>query len=370
MPAPLLTAALIVRDEERFLEGCLRSLAGVADEVVVVDTGSADRSREIARDLGARLCEHPWSGDFAAARNRGLDEARGEWILYIDADERVASCDRAALERQLGDPAYAAYTVRFRPLTGYTRYREHRLFRRHSEIRFRGVIHETHLPALGEVCRRTGWRIGDSDLALDHLGYDGGVQHKHARNLPLLRARLAEEPDHVYSLCHLGTTLQGLGDVAGAEAAWRRALDVVRRQPASTQADSLPYVELGRLLLERGEDSSDLLAEGVRLFPTNLWLVWLQARAHLRAGRCEAAIALLERLTAIDPEDYCLGQIAFDQRIFGVHAYDALGLCCFRLGRFAESAALYARASELEPENLEYRAKRWLAESRLAPRDG
>src|SRR5688500_10397342 len=85
LSTPLLSASLIVRNEERFLEACLRSLAGRADEIVVVDTGSTDRSRDIARDLGARVLDHEWADDFSAARNAAIDAARGAWILYIDA---------------------------------------------------------------------------------------------------------------------------------------------------------------------------------------------------------------------------------------------------------------------------------------------
>ena len=107
----------------------------------------------------------------------------------------------------------------FRPQTGFTRYREHRLFRNRGDLRFRGVIHESILPALHEACTREGAHVAGSAAALDHLGYDGNLSAKHLRNRPLLEARLATEPDHVYSRDHLGLTLLGMGDDDGAEAA-------------------------------------------------------------------------------------------------------------------------------------------------------
>ena len=82
-----LSACLIVKDEEARLPECLASIA-FCDEVIVVDSGSTDRTTEIARASGATILEHPWEG-FAVQRNVGLDAARGEWILEIDADERV-----------------------------------------------------------------------------------------------------------------------------------------------------------------------------------------------------------------------------------------------------------------------------------------
>jgi glycosyltransferase involved in cell wall biosynthesis len=364
----LLSAALIVRDEERLLDGCLRSIAGLVDEVVVVDTGSTDRSREIARERGARVVDFPWCGDFAAARNHGLDLARGAWILYIDADERVSAGERQDLEPLLRDPHLAACTVRFRPITGFTRYREQRLFRNRPDLRFAGVIHETHVPALYDLCVREGLGVAHSSVAIDHLGYDGDLAHKHRRNLPLLRARLARDPTHVYSWCHLGVTLLGMGDAPAAEDAWWQAVSVVRAKTVRSIADSGAYVDLIRSLLLRGEDPTALLDEALGWFPDNFTLQWLRARGLVDREQFAAALPLLERLAATDPEAAAGGILAHDERIFGILAWEALGLCCFRLEDFAASARWYGRAEAVaaSPEKrLENRTKRMLAE-RLA----
>ena len=102
MVALLLSAALIVRNEERFLVGCLDSLEGFVDEVVLVDTGSTDATPRIAADRGITVHTFPWADDFSAARNRALDLARGEWILYIDADERIRAGAEHARKRHSG----------------------------------------------------------------------------------------------------------------------------------------------------------------------------------------------------------------------------------------------------------------------------
>ncbi len=355
---------MIVRDEERFLDGCLESLHGVADEVVIADTGSVDRSREIAHRHGARVVDFPWRQDFAAARNAALDAVRGRWVLYIDADERVCEAGRSRLAEQLADPRLLACTVRFRPARGFTRYREHRLFRNDPRLRFRGVIHESHLPALGELLRQGGGTIGESDLAIDHLGYDGDMAAKHRRNRPLLEARLRAEPEHVYAWWHLGSTLHGIGDLEAARTAYQSGLAVVRAARAPAATDSLVYVGMLQVLMELGEPVDGLLAEAAAAFPDQWTLVWLRAR-HLLAGGCpEAALPLLSRLTAVDPAALCAGQLAHDERIFGVLAWDAAGLCNFRLGRFAESAACYGRAEACGGgRELEFRTKRQLAEA-------
>ncbi len=364
MPRPLLSAALIVRDEERFLEACLRSLLGRVDEIVVVDTGSTDRSREIAGDLGARLLEFPWTDDFAAARNAAVDASRGQWVLYIDADERVVEFDPGDVERMLAARDHACYTVLFRPQSGFTRYREHRVFRNRPELRFRGIIHESLIPALDELVAREGLRIGASSIGLEHYGYDGDIQHKHPRNLPLLEKRLAQDPTHVYSWAHLGATLLGLGDAEGAERAWRRGVDIVRSCVSATAADDLPYLHLANFLLDRRRDATALLDEACRRFPDDYALLWLRARTLVEAERYGEAMPLFARLAAIDADALGDGPIAFDRSIFGANAHAALGLCAFRLGRYDESAAHYARAAALAPGDLGIRAKRALAEGR------
>src|SRR4051794_31087896 len=88
---------LIARDEEANLPACLASAAGLAAEVVVVDTGSADRTREVAAGLGAKVVDFPWCDDFAAARNAGIDRASGAWIFWLDADDPLDPPNRDRL---------------------------------------------------------------------------------------------------------------------------------------------------------------------------------------------------------------------------------------------------------------------------------
>jgi glycosyltransferase involved in cell wall biosynthesis len=370
LPRPLLSAALIVRDEERFLEACLRSLVGRVDETVVVDTGSTDRTPEIAGDMGARLLQFRWIDDFAAARNAAVDASRGHWVLYIDADERLVEFDRAEVERLLAARDYACYTVRFRPQSGFTRYREHRVFRNRPELRFRGVIHESLLPALDELVAREGARVGASSIGLEHDGYDGDIRHKHPRNLPLLEKRLSQDPAHVYSWAHLGATLLGVGDTEGAEKAWRRGVDIVRSRASTAAADDLPYLHLANFLVARGRDATELLDEACRRFPDNYALLWLRARTLVDAARYGEAMPLFARLAAIDPDALADGPIAFDRSIFGANAHAGLGLCAFRLGIYDQSAAHYARAEALAPGDLGIRARRALAEGRASDARG
>src|SRR5206468_7897001 len=100
-PRPKVTLTLIVRDEETNLSNCLGSVRGVFDEIVVVDTGSVDRTKEIAQEYGARVFDFPWIEDFAAARNAALALATGDYAFWLDADDVLDPPERDKLRALL-----------------------------------------------------------------------------------------------------------------------------------------------------------------------------------------------------------------------------------------------------------------------------
>jgi tetratricopeptide (TPR) repeat protein len=363
---PFLTAALIVKNEERVLGDCLASLSGIVDEIVIVDTGSTDGSRDIAKAHGARVIDQPWTGDFAAARNLGLEATRGRWILYIDADERLAPVDRSTVAALLEAPDLVGARLWLRPKSGFTLYREYRLFLNDPRIRFRGIIHEKVAPDICRLAKEEGGRIAEVDLRLEHVGYDGPQDHKHRRNLPLLQAELALRPDNAYNWHHLGRVFDGLGDRPAALDAWRRSLEVVRRCGVERASDWVAYVDLIRAdEIDPGE-ARKLHGQATALFPDNPLLQFCGALLDSRAGDQASAIAVFHRLAAIDAETFSDPLTAFDKRLFGEHAWAALGACYFKLGRYAESAGWFAKAAAADPASLEYRVKAQLAAGKAA----
>jgi len=354
----LLSAALIVRNEERFLGACLSSIKDLVDEAVVVDTGSTDGSQEIALASGARVEEFAWTDDFSAPRNRALDLARGDWILYIDADETVRAGLCEEVRAQLAEPGRVGYYANLYPRPACTPYRVLRLFRNDPRIRFRGIIHENMWPSIQEQ----GWgaMVGVSRLTLDHFGYEGDQRHKHARNLPLLHKSLRQDPTRVFAWCHLGDIYLALGKPRRAEWAWRKALELVRSRATTAQDDQLPYSRLIERMIERGDNSDRLLSEALERFPANAWLWWLHGRSLVGRGEFRNAIPVFERLLAFGKAGDFDPYVAYDVRLFGALPYEALAGCYFRLGVFGESRRCYELAEVCDPERLEYRVKRAL----------
>jgi hypothetical protein len=234
--------------------------------------------------------------------------------------------------------------VLFCPQTGYTRYREFRIFRNDPRIRFRSMIHETILPALEEVSERDGLRIAPCDVAIDHIGYDGDQSHKHARNLPLLQARLAADPDHVYCWTHLGRTLQALGRGEEARAAWRRGIAVVRGHPRSQTSTACLRTCCATL---PSRIRIPTLLEETPLFHDPAALVsGLRAPALRRPSSAG--------VWRIDPG--FLTFIAYDMRIFGVQTHDSLASTFRATTPPARYARLQYAQTQLSPQAGSWRA--------------
>jgi tetratricopeptide (TPR) repeat protein len=351
-------AAMIVRDEERFLPGSLSSLRGKVDDVVIVDTGSVDRTLSIARAFGARIFHFKWNDDFAAARNRGLEEVTADWVLYIDADERLHTpSDRPVAE--FLDPDAIAASVRFKPKLNYTSYREPRLFRRDIRLRFTGNIHESILPAIDRVCERDKLSITRTAIGLDHLGYEGDQAHKAARNIPLLRQAVEDDPNRVYYWYHLAESLAAIGRVDEAFAIAYQGLQAAQQHPSEKQRAnaSMIFQFLARVHLERGQDALPLIAEGLAAVPNDHALRFMEARARLDAGEFEKALQIADGLLSLETNARSNDLLAFDQRIFDEFAKDLAGVAAFRLGLFAEASRFFSSAAAVAADNFSYRIK-------------
>ena len=213
---------MIVRDEERSLERCLASARPWVDEIVVVDTGSRDRTPEIARRLGARVGSFAWCDDFAAARNAALALAQAPWRLVLDADEWITSGadSLAALRRQapdfIGQISVASAFDQALGGVGHAPSWLPRVLPR--GVRYAGRIHEQPEAALPR--RRLA-------LVAAHDGYlDAHKARKAGRNERLLELALGEAPDDAYLHYQLGKDRELRSLFAAALPSYERALAV------------------------------------------------------------------------------------------------------------------------------------------------
>jgi hypothetical protein len=203
--APALSLCMIVRDEAELLPRFLEHAQGLWDELVVVDTGSRDQTIPLLQQAGARIVERPWTGDFAAARNAGLELARGRWILFLDADEMISPELVAQIKALVADPQAGAATLQMRNLLPRGNHRQSgllRLFRNDPHIRFRHRIHEEVGTAVQAFLGRTGLQLRHLPGTVLHLGYvreRAQAKNKQQRDSELLWRSVGEDANDFYS---------------------------------------------------------------------------------------------------------------------------------------------------------------------------
>jgi tetratricopeptide (TPR) repeat protein len=226
---PRLSVCLIVKNEERFLARCLKSVREVASQIVVVDTGSTDRTIEIAREHGAEVHSFTWCDDFSAARNLSLLHARGDWVLILDADEELSGTHVQKLKSHLRTPGVLGFRLPLKESTlgdGALAYVP-RLFRNAPGIHFIGRVHEEAFSQVERLGKAWGMEHRRGDALLIHHGYAPEVvaeRNKKSRNLRLLRLGIAEHPQNLNYRTQLGLELVRSGDREAGLREYARAL--------------------------------------------------------------------------------------------------------------------------------------------------
>jgi tetratricopeptide (TPR) repeat protein len=297
---------VIARDEEADLGRCLESVKDDVDEIVLVDTGSRDRTIEVARAHGARVVERAWDDDFSAARNASIEAATSEWILVLDCDEELAPSSRGSLRSAIGTEKMgsipAGFRLRLHNLTppgeavAYHEVRLTRLFRRTASHRYEQRIHEQIAPSI----ERAGGRIGEVDVVVLHHGYARQLAQgtlRAERNLRLLERSVRDAPDDPYLAFELGCTLRALGRLEEARAELERARGLDRDRLAPSARATL-LTRLSQLALARKDDrqARTLAEESLRIDPTDGLARQVLALASVGCGDLVAALGAFEAL--------------------------------------------------------------------------
>jgi glycosyltransferase involved in cell wall biosynthesis/predicted Zn-dependent protease len=301
-----LSLCMIVRDEEEMLPRCLAAVRDAVDEIVVVDTGSVDRTVEIARSFGARVIEREWTGSFADARNASFDAATGDWVMFLDADEVLVDGEAERLRAFTGRTWREAFYLVETNFTGElgdgtaVTHNALRVFRNRPEYRFEGRIHEQIAHRLPGGLPE---RLEASDVRVEHYGYLGVVRDakdKSRRNIELLeRQRDEAEDDSGFLHFNLGSEYAALGENDNALASLERAWELMLKLPDVAEYGYVPSLihrlVRARRITGRLEPSIELADDGLTLLPGFTDLVYEQAQAARELGLSEQAEELFER---------------------------------------------------------------------------
>jgi len=348
---PHVSLAMIVKNEEENLPACLATAADLVDEVIVVDTGSTDRTKEVATRLGARVFDFTWVESFAAARNAALSHATGDWIFWLDADDRLDEQNRAklrALFAQLKDEN-VAYGMKCHcfpdPESSTATIVDHvRLFRNLPEIRWKYRVHEQILPAV----RHSGGNALASDVVIHHVGYENPNLRvsKEQRNLRLLLMDHAEEPNDPFTLFNLGWTYAESGRPEEALPYLRSSLE--GSYPGASIVRKL-YTLIMSCLKQLGQHQEALAVctEGRRFYPDDAQLLFQEAVLRQEDQDLAGAEACLLRLLSTQEGPH-FASVA--EGIRGHLARHNLAVIHREQGRYAEAEAQWLAALQEQPK--------------------
>ncbi len=351
---------MIVKNEERFLAECLASVRECVDEINVVDTGSTDRTVEIARSFGANVIEREWRNDFAWARNEAVAMATRRWTLVLDADEEMVP-ESVPLLRALGQtPAdlsaiYLQIQNAVEDESGAATMTHYltRIFPTTPRIRYKNVIHENlalddgalELPAVMSTVR------------IVHKGYTKAVlegKKKDERNTPLLAKAIREAPEDAFSWFNFGVAAVAGGDAAGGIEALEKMF-ALGDQPRAFWP--LAYVMLGTAHAELEGDTEAGLAvvdKGLAENPDHPNLVFSRGYFLSLAGRYDEARTWYGR--AMELRDAAYKHYMVDDEIVLWKAAFNLGSTYVKQERFAEALPWFERALASKPDSSLLRA--------------
>lgn len=350
-----ISLCMIVRDEEHWIKQCLESVRDLVSEIIVLDTGSKDRTIEIAHSFGARIFEHPWVDDFSIVRNLSLSHAQGDWILVLDADEVIDPKDNDVIREHIKDQSKSYlfnqrhYTddVRlsnFMPCKGenpkwernYKGYFESalvRLFPNRKGVEYRGRVHELVEFSIYQISDLT---IENSPIRIHHFGHTKESREKKSKGslyTPLGMIKASEQEGDWKSYFELGVELNNNGRREDSVDAFKKALALVDWYPPC-------YTNLGYVLCElaRYDEAIKVLSEGIRKFPNESETYCNLGVVYMRKGEFSSAEVLFRKAIAVAPEY--------------VNAFKNLALSLVRQEKNTEAILAGRRVLQLLPSDI------------------
>ncbi|MFH1624852.1 MAG: tetratricopeptide repeat protein, partial [Pseudomonadota bacterium] len=346
-----ISLCMIVKDEEEYLPVCLQKTRPILDEIVIVDTGSRDRTVEVARNFGAKIFSHDWADDFSEARNISLTHATKDWILILDADELISERDLAELPTLCREEIFKAFSFTTRNYTndssgaiwipddgsyaesakfaGWFPSEKVRLFRRDERVRFEGVVHELVEASIREL----GWAIGYTHIPIHHYGKikkDNILKTKKRLYVQWGREKVRREHSNPKAYYEHGIQCSDLGLHEEAAGAFSRVLELDNNFPLVEGLLGASLVNLGRF-----NEAIEVLKKGIQKEPENPGIYNNIGSAYYQLGEYREACRYLEEATQLNPQ-YAA-------------AFKNLGMAYYGKGEKAKAMDAFQKALELNP---------------------
>lgn len=358
---PRISACMIVKNEEELLPKCLESIKDLVDELIIVDTGSADKTVEIAKSFGAKVFHHPWENDFSKHRNQSISYAMGDWILVIDADEEILPESKPLFEKIRKEPTSDVILVQvlstMRQGKSKSVHISERLFRNNGKIHYEGRVHN----------RLVGYEKPKVlPIQILHHGYDLDPQksrQKFERTVGLLKKELNREPNNPLFYHYLGCSYLTQGMYDEAIQSSLKAITLAQNQRKENLIYLWSYYNAAMSYYLKGEKAlsqkicEQALAKNARHIDSHFMLAlikfdlkrWKEVVAHSRSY-----LALLSELSE-KPESFGNIVTCTAEEKWNIEAI--LGMAYFELGDNIKSKAMIERGIKDSPDQFAtYRA--------------
>lgn len=298
---PFLSLCMIVKNEEKVLQRCLDSVYGIVDEVVIVDTGSTDSTKDIALKYTKKVYDFEWTNSFADARNFAQQQATGEWILVLDADEYV---ERANLQEMIDvlkqtDESVEAYDVAIYNFMGVygervLQHRHTRIYRNVPYLRYDRAIHEQLRKVNGEYVQ-----AAQGILTVYHTGYMHQAvteKKKHDRNAPLLEYEMKAGDSIAFDYFNLGNEYLSKGEIEKALESFIKAYQGKKDIRLSWVSYCLVQIILCLKYVQRFEDALQVITDAENLYSETADFPFLRGEIYYLQYRYDDAAEQLEYL--------------------------------------------------------------------------
>ncbi len=346
-----ISLCMIVKNEEKFIEQCLSSVISIVSEIIIVDTGSTDKTLLLAEPFHPKIYKYNWDNDFGSARNYSLAQATGDWILVLDADESIYNEDLEKLNSIIQTTKYNGIGLKFHNFieeNSEENYNTHigvRVFRNHY-FYYKGCIHEQ----LTSIHDETPYNIQTTDIRVRHYGYlkSNAGEKKHNRNVPIIQKLLDENPNDSFQLFNMGNEYMSQGDYSKALEYFEKSY--LNKDVTLAYCPHLIFRRAACLhYLQRNQESLSILEEGSRLYPKCSDYEYLKGRIYKVLKRYSLATDSLNKCICMGPSPLTL---SFVSDIEGFKAYVELGHIYFLQDDFEKSLSYYLKA--LQTKNNHY----------------
>ena len=351
-----ISVCMIVKNEEKNIRRVIECAKKFADEIVVVDTGSEDRTPEIAKELGAKVYFFFFFDDFSAARNESLKHATGDWIIWLDADDYIDDYNVKRLlevKKNLPPEKNEIYyflieseIVEHKEFGGETwNWLQVRMFPNHPEIRFEGKIHEQITPA----AEKLGFKQRFLGIKIIHTGYTSTekLEEKMRRNVKILEDEERKQPDAWWVKRYLALSYSKLGRIKEAEEKLKKALELIDPRQKIWLFDL--YMNLCDIYKVQGkfDDALDTIDEAESINPTEGYVNIQRAEVLFAKERYEEA---LEEIEAARKKGFQVGLIPISQDKIKRKYYIGKARTLARLKKYEDAKPYFEELMKFFPE--------------------